>query len=257
MDTRKIKFVSILCACTLALASKPAIAQLIDLSVQIPNAIQEEIVELNSLISEFETESMTLNQALENLVEEYKHHLKQVNNNKLKNIEEQRIAERAANIRAQIQQIQLEFLTQINAITDEIITVTDRIQKIELNTEELESVSSITKEYSQRLLMIDAKIRRGSLLALYANHSENISTSMDQLTAQYDSLLEMSNQQVEDAQLMTEKLINYIYIFESSIQDQMSFLERQAESINKTSDMILERIKVARQLEMKNECLNL
>lgn len=226
-------------------------AQIREQSVQLPDQIEQDIRSLNHLIMEFDNESITVNQTVEKLVSDFQEQITLLKSNNLSSLEQQRVAEKAANIRAQIQKLQFDYLSKVNTISGKILGFTDRLENTDLSIHELESVrDDFVQDLSERLFMIEARMIRGSILAEYGNISEDISANIDELAFQYNSTWEMGNQQLEYAKMRTEKMIGYVENFGYSIRDHTSYIGSQAELMKVNSGMLLERVRFNAQSEI-------
>lgn len=219
-------------------------AQVNEKSVQLPENIEKDIQSLNNLITEFDNESVSMNRDIETLVTDFHTQLTELKDGNLNEIQKKRTAERAANLRAQIQKKQYDYLSNVNSISAEIIHLTDRLQNTDLSIEELENTNSVLiNEFSEKLAKIEGRMRRGSVLALFGGLETEIEEDVDQLTLQYISVMEQGNKQIDYAVKRTEFLKNKIDDFGGSIRENTSFLGKQAEMMEITSGMLLERVK--------------
>lgn len=226
------------------LAIDEVYAQNREQSVQLPENIEYDIESLNRLLSELDDESISMNREIESKVSDFQNHLNQLNNSDFSEIEQKRIAEKAANIRAQVQQGQYDYLNKVNSISSEIISHTDRLQNTDVSIKELEnSNKDLLQKFEEKLTAVEGRMRRGSVLALFADLPADIDADVDQLTMHYQSILDQGNRQIDFANNRTEFFKSKIEDFGGSIRENTYFLGRQAELMNITSDILLQRIK--------------
>lgn len=225
-------------------ATDEVYAQSREQSVQLPENIEYDIQSLNKLLSELDKESISMNQTIDSKVSEFHDYLNQLKSGELSEIEQKRVAEKAANIRARVQEDQYNYLNKVNSISSEIISLTDRLQNTDVSIEELENTNKeLLKKFEEKLTAVEGRMRRGSVLALFADLPEDINADVDQLTMHYQSILEQGNRQIDFANNRTEFFKDKIEDFGGSIRENTYFLGRQAELMNITSDILLQRIK--------------